>query len=145
MKVVQALGTVVLMGLLAGCGGDSEPMTEPPPPAPPPEVEVVFDAEAEWVDCTNVGSQFDGCVFQGSGSNLGPDCAYGVNGLVRFFDESGAQIGAAKSWGADRSPVLPGRSFIFMTSSLVGDKIPISTVEATATYQLDPSWVAGAC
>jgi hypothetical protein len=83
-----SLGTLLLLS--AAVCGPSAPLQSAT--AGTPSANVHPTGALSFPSCTA-----EGCTFQGSVTNDGPDCASNVRGVTHLFDEPGKEI-ATQSW-----------------------------------------------
>ncbi len=121
-----------LLMVVVGCGSSSPAA---PTPAPIPAASVAGDGSPPQVTLC-APAPFNSCTFTAAVRNAGPGCAAGVRGIVRFFDQSGSQLGPSLNWTLPTNVVLrPGETFAFVVSP-----VQVSVLNAATTFRAEPAW-----
>lgn len=122
---------LVLIIISAACGGSSSPTQ--PAPQPIPAANIVTDGGASWSFTPFATS----ALFHETMKNTGVGCAQNVRGVVKFFDQGGAQLGTSYNWSApiNITTVRPSESFSYESGL-----IPIFVSSGSKTYKSEPAW-----
>lgn len=126
---------IVCAFALLVCASCGDGPTRPSAPPPLPRASIQMDGTPQWAFCA---AGF--CIFRAEVRNVGPGCGNTVRGVTRFYDASGAAIGAGHNWSLDAGAVIrPNEVVAYSVNTTQG------VATATARYLTEPSWTDVRC